>query len=59
MPRAMALVKGGLTVALAAIAARPASAQMVGVPVLQNAFVNPGVTFGANFAAASAVRWRR
>jgi hypothetical protein len=49
----MALVKGSLTVALAAIAARPASAQMVGVPVLQNAFVNPGVTFGANFAAAS------
>lgn len=53
MPRAMALVKGGLAVALAAIAARPAPAQMVGVPVLQNAFVNPGVTFGANFAAAS------
>jgi len=49
----MALVKVSLAVALAAIAARPASAQMVGVPVLQNAFVNPGVTFGANFAAAS------
>jgi hypothetical protein len=49
----MALVKGGLAAALAAIAARPTSAQMVGVPVLQNAFLNPGVTFGANFAAAS------
>ncbi len=28
-------------------------AQMVGVPVLQNAFVNPGVTVGADFAASS------
>lgn len=42
--------------ALAAIAVPPVSAQMVGVPVLQNAFVNPGVTFGANFAAASSAR---
>jgi hypothetical protein len=27
-----------------------ARAQMVGVPVLQNAFLNPGITAGANFA---------
>jgi hypothetical protein len=33
--------------------ARPAGAQMVGMPVLQNAFLNPGVTLGVNFAASS------
>lgn len=49
----MALVKVGLAAALAAVGTRPASAQMVGVPVLQNAFLNPGATFGADFAAAS------
>ena len=49
----MAFVKVGLAAAVAMAGARPASAQMVGVPVLQNAFTNPGVTFGANFAAAS------
>jgi hypothetical protein len=49
----MALLKVGLAAALVATGARPAPAQMVGVPVLQNAFLNPGVTFGANFAAAS------
>ncbi|HET7551793.1 MAG TPA: hypothetical protein VFK04_10915 [Gemmatimonadaceae bacterium] len=49
----MALVKVGLAAALVAVGARPASAQMVGVPVLQNAFLNPGVTFGGDFAAAS------
>lgn len=53
MPRGMALVKVGLAAALATAGAHPASAQMVGVPVLQNAFTNPGVTFGADFAAAS------
>lgn len=47
------MVKAGLAAALAAVGARPASAQMVGVPVLQNAFLNPGVTLGVNFAAAS------
>jgi hypothetical protein len=31
---------------------RAARAQMVSVPVLQNAFLNPGVTLGANFASA-------
>ncbi len=50
----LALVRaGGAAAVLAAAGARSASAQMVGVPVLQNAFVNPGVTFGADFAAAS------
>jgi opacity protein-like surface antigen len=50
----MAFARVGLAAAALAVAgARPASAQMVGVPVLQNAFLNPGVTFGANFAAAS------
>jgi opacity protein-like surface antigen len=49
----MALMKVGLAAVLAAVGARPAAAQMVGVPVLQNAFLNPGVTFGIDFAAAS------
>ena len=50
----LALVRaGGAAAVLAAAGARSAPAQMVGVPVLQNAFVNPGVTFGADFAAAS------
>ncbi|HET7621444.1 MAG TPA: hypothetical protein VFK39_06025 [Gemmatimonadaceae bacterium] len=53
MPRAMALMKVGLTAVLAVAGARPAAAQMVGVPVLQNAFLNPGVTLGVDFAAAS------
>lgn len=54
MPQSLALVRVGVAAAvLAAAGAHPASAQMVGVPVLQNAFVNPGVTFGANFAVAS------
>lgn len=38
---------------LASTLAGAATAQIVGVPVLQNAFVNPGVTLGANFAASS------
>jgi hypothetical protein len=46
-------MRAALAAALAVTGARQASAQMVGVPVLQNAFLNPGVTFGANFAAAS------
>jgi hypothetical protein len=46
-------MKVGLAAALAMAGARQASAQMVGVAVLQNAFLNPGVTFGANFSAAS------
>lgn len=46
------LMLGGAAALLAA-GTRPASAQMVGVPVLQNAFVNPGTTFGADFAAAA------
>jgi hypothetical protein len=32
------------------LGARAADAQMRGVPVLQNAFVNPGTTLGANYA---------
>jgi opacity protein-like surface antigen len=38
---------------LVSATARAAPAQMVGVPVLQNAFLNPGVTLGANLAASS------
>lgn len=54
MPRWLALVRSGLAAAvLTAVAAHPGYTQMVSVPVLQNAFVNRGVTFGANFAAAS------
>lgn len=52
MPRSLTLVRVGLT-ALLVTGARPAAAQMAGVPVLQNAFVNPGTTFGANLAVAS------
>jgi hypothetical protein len=52
--RGMAVVTVGLAAGLAGGGGtRPAAAQMVGVPVLQNAFLNPGVTFGADFAAAS------
>jgi hypothetical protein len=52
----MVVVTVGLIAGIAAGGARSAAAQMVGVPVLQNAFVNPGVTFGADFAAASGAR---
>jgi len=41
---ACALVVGG-------VASVPAGAQMLGVPVLQNAFSNPGVTVAANFGS--------
>ena len=53
MPRGLTLARVGLAAALVALGARSAPAQMVGVPVLQNAFLNPGVTFGVDFAAAS------
>ena len=53
MLRGMAVATVGLAVGLSALGALPAAAQMVGVPVLQNAFLNPGVTFGVDFAAAS------
>ncbi|HEU4586255.1 MAG TPA: hypothetical protein VFR95_10920 [Gemmatimonadaceae bacterium] len=57
MPQRLVLVRAGVAAAvLAAAGACSASAQMVGVPVLQNAFVNPGTTLGVNFAAASETR---
>src|SRR5919206_4888046 len=51
-------------VALTAAAAARVAAQMPGVPVLQNAFANPGTTLAANYghvtganAYAAAVAW--
>lgn len=53
MLHAMAVVSVGLALGIGAGGAQRAAAQMVGVPVLQNAFLNPGVTVGANFASSS------
>lgn len=53
MLRGMAVVTVGLALSVGAGGMCPATAQMVGVPVLQNAFLNPGVTLGGNFAASS------
>jgi hypothetical protein len=38
------------------VLARPAHAQMLGVPVLQNGFSNPGVTVAVNYGTAENVR---
>jgi hypothetical protein len=46
------LVAAG-AIATAAAAARPSQAQMLGTPVLQNAFLNPGFTIAANFGTGS------
>jgi hypothetical protein len=43
-------------IALSAIFALPAHAQMLGAPVLQNAFSNPGITVGVNYGTAKDVR---
>jgi hypothetical protein len=43
----------GIALGVGAGGVRPAAAQMVGVPVLQNAFLNPGVTLGGDFASSS------
>jgi hypothetical protein len=51
--RALAVVTVGLALGIGAGGVRQATAQMVGVPVLQNAFLNPGFTVGANFASSS------
>ena len=40
------------TVGLVSLAASDARAQMLGVPVLQNAFANPGLTIAVNYARA-------
>lgn len=37
-------------------AVRPLEAQMLGVPVLQNGFSNPGITVAANYGTAKGVR---
>ena len=46
------LIAAGATVAAVAIT-RPSQAQMLGTPVLQNAFLNPGFTVAANFGTGS------
>ena len=56
MSRGMAAVTVGLALSFGAAGVRPAAAQMLGVPVLQNAFVNPGVTLGVNLASSSEAR---
>ena len=51
--RGMAAVTASLALSVGAAGVCPAAAQMVGVPVLQNAFLNPGFTLGANYTSAS------
>ena len=43
------------TVVVMCLAATGAAAQMPGVPVLQNAFANPGITLGLNYGRAESV----
>lgn len=56
--RGLRLGAAAAAMALAAGAALPhhARAQMLGAPVLQNAFANPGVTIAANYGSGSSVR---
>ena len=50
------LVKSALALALIALGAPGAGAQMLGAPVLQNAFSNPGFTGAVNFGTSSDAR---
>jgi len=43
-------------IALSAVVALPAHSQMLGAPVLQNAFSNPGITVGINYGTSEGVR---
>lgn len=52
--RAVASAAGAALLAVAPL--RGAGAQMLATPVLQNAFVNPGVTVAANFGSTSGAR---
>lgn len=53
MLRGLVTVAGGLALGCGWGSVQMVRAQMVGVPVLQSAFLNPGVTLGANFASSS------
>lgn len=46
----------GTAVAMALMVASSAAAQMLGVPVLQNAFANPGITVAGNFGTQEDAR---
>ena len=45
-----------LALAVLSAGAGPAVAQMLGVPVLQNGFTNPGITVAVNYGTADSVR---
>lgn len=47
------VIAGGVLAVLGALAAETAAAQMPGQPVLQNAWVNPGITLAANAGIAN------
>jgi hypothetical protein len=49
--RSVLIAAGAIAAAVAV--ARPSQAQMLGTPVLQNAFLNPGFTVAANFGTGN------
>lgn len=54
VPRALIRSRGGTLVLAAAVLLAPAAgAQMIGAPVLQNAFSNPGITVAVNYSGGT------
>lgn len=53
MTRTFFRIGSGALVVAGALGGSPADAQMLGAPVLQNAFSNPGITVAANYGGGS------
>lgn len=45
-----------LSAIMGVVGSRTADAQMLGVPVLQNGFSNPGITVAVNYGTADSIR---
>ena len=56
LPAARVLMSVAAVVASLAVRPAAASAQMLGVPVLQNGFTNPGITVAVNYGTAESAR---